>query len=60
MLAAAPRCAIHVALAKREPQSYWAAQPENEQLGISPSMEDAAIAYRLLTEVRFGVLHFGA
>ncbi len=44
---------MHAALAEREPHNYWAAQPGNEHLGISPSMEDAAIAYRLLTEVLF-------
>lgn len=55
MLAAAPRWAVHKALAECEPGTYWAAavqqQEAEQQLGVLPSMEDAAIAYRLLLEV---------
>lgn len=54
MLAAAPRWAVHQALAEREPGDYRAAagRPDAvQQLGVLPSMEDAAIAYRLLLEV---------
>jgi hypothetical protein len=51
MLTAAPRWAVHQALAEREPCSYFAAaKPGVGQLGTSPAMEDAAIAYQLLTE----------
>ncbi len=78
LLCAAPRCALHTALAERGPSDYCAAparrraaaqqlprggaQPEQggaaagegmpAQMGIAPGMEDAAIAYRLLLEVR--------
>ena len=52
-LAAAPRWAVHRALAEREPRDYCAAGDPDaaQQLGVLPSMEDAAIAYRLLLEV---------
>ncbi len=54
MLAAAPRWAVHRALAEREPSDYCAAGDPDaaQQLGVLPSMEDGAIAYRLLLEVR--------
>lgn len=54
MLAAAPRWAVHRALAEREPRDYCTAGDPDaaQQLGVLPSMEDAAIAYRLLLEVR--------
>jgi hypothetical protein len=60
MLAAAPRWAVHQALAEREPDDYRAAagRPDAvQQLGVLPSMEDAAIAYRLLLEVCLCVNH---
>ncbi|CAL8462846.1 g2380 [Coccomyxa elongata] len=52
MLAATPRWAVHLALAEREPSDYCAAGDPDaaQQLGVLPSMEDAAIAYRLLLE----------
>lgn len=51
MMSAAPRWAVHQALAERTPATYTARQAASEELGISPDMEDAAIAYRLLLEV---------
>lgn len=52
MMSAAPRWAVHQALAERTPATYTATQAPAQQLGIAPDMEDAAIAYRLLLEVR--------
>ena len=63
LLTAAPRCALHKALAECDgPAAYFGnhghladaaadgpAAPA--QMGMSPDMEDAAIAYRLLLEV---------
>ena len=51
MMSAAPRWVVHQALAERTPATYTARQTASEELGISPDMEDAAIAYRLLLEV---------
>ena len=51
MMSAAPRWAVHQALAERTPATYAARQAPAQQLGIAPDMEDAAIAYRLLLEV---------
>lgn len=51
MMSAAPRWVVHQALAERTPATYSARQAASEELGISPDMEDAAIAYRLLLEV---------
>ena len=61
MLAAAPRWAVHQALAEREPADYCATAGRADavqQLGVLPSMEDAAIAYRLLLEVRHSLQGF--
>ncbi len=52
MMTSAPRWAVHQALAERTPATYAARQAPAQQLGISPDMEDSAIAYRLLLEVR--------
>ena len=52
MMSSAPRWAVHQALAERTPATYAARQAPAQQLGISPDMEDSAIAYRLLLEVR--------
>lgn len=52
MMSSAPRWAVHQALAERTPATYSARQAPTQQLGIAPDMEDAAIAYRLLLEVR--------
>ncbi len=51
MMSSAPRWAVHQALAERTPANYAARQAPAQQLGISPDMEDSAIAYRLLLEV---------
>lgn len=51
MMSSAPRWAVHQALAERVPATYAARQAPAQGLGISPDMEDTAIAYGLLTEV---------
>lgn len=63
LLTAAPRCALHKALAECSgPAAYFGSggalapapadgQEAPAQMGMSPDMEDAAIAYRLLMEV---------
>jgi hypothetical protein len=57
LLGAAPRCALHAALAGGGPGAYLGASGAQEdagaavQMGASSDMEDAAIAYRLLLEV---------
>ncbi|CAK0784901.1 hypothetical protein CVIRNUC_008106 [Coccomyxa viridis] len=50
MMSSAPRWAVHQALAERTPATYAARQAPAQELGMSPDMEDAAIAYRLLLE----------
>ena len=55
MMSSAPRWAVHQALAERTPATYTARQAPAQQLGIAPDMEDSAIAYRLLLEVRFHI-----
>lgn len=57
MMSSAPRWAVHQALAERTPATYAARQAPAQELGMSPDMEDAAIAYRLLLEVSAGRLH---
>ena len=56
MMSSAPRWAVHQALAERTPATYAARQAPAQELGMSPDMEDAAIAYRLLLEVSAGSL----
>ena len=58
MMSSAPRWAVHQALAERTPATYAARQAPAQELGMSPDMEDAAIAYRLLLEVGGSVSDF--
>ena len=51
MMCSAPRWAVHQALAEKTPATYAARHAPPLELGLSPDMEDAAIAYRLLMEV---------
>ena len=57
MMSSAPRWAVHQALAERTPATCAARQAPAQELGMSPDMEDAAIAYRLLLEVSAGRIH---
>ena len=57
MMSSAPRWAVHQALAERAPDTYAARQAPAQDLGMSPDMEDVAIAYRLLLEVSAGRLN---
>ena len=51
MMCSAPRWAVHQALAEKTPATYAARHAPTLELGLSPDMEDPAIAYRLLMEV---------